>query len=663
MANTLSIAIQPKQNFHFRYLKELENTHGVLIGQQPQSTALQVGKTKSSIECGCSPTIKLQLPANAHLDDYQNKRDFYVLCSLHSYANNEPYSLSPHLLMPKGETEESYGFIFAKMDENPLDPCERTWQLQDYVIVRLKTGNKFENYEKSLLQKKNHYENLQLPMGFDKLMGKVNMGNKESLKSSGGLNVCLGFTIFEKDFYQNSYSLYKETIYSHNIFHGDDLNIHHLCNTKGSVGGGLVVTLLMKLYAGYDYNIHMVYLDPINGAISWEHTLPVNPKKIFSNAAITFELPKGPHVPEVEEFKVHLEVVVGQSTYKSQAVEFWYQNSSENALWRKRPRLVVDNNETIATLDMEDAQSLAMAAINPREMHDLNYNPNICAQLGFDCLISDSAVYVSRDCMNGADKNPKPLKRVPKTDTKNILHIILQELEDYFTKFKRTKEIPLIKECDKFGNTIFHAAIMDEKSLLVFYRHMKDSTPPKEILKVRNRFRHNLLHYACIRNKANAIKPLVGIGCDLQQQDWQGRTPLHLAIENAHKECISKFEHLLEIYHQYPEEVQEKFIKMFNVYDHLGHTIVHSAVKAGLTTLFEAMLKFCQAHNMDITRHEILGSGDSVIHLIAKGNLIDMLPLVKEYIPNYLTIQNYAGETAPDLEDLCQNMSELLKIN
>uniref|UniRef100_A0A1I8NRX8 Rel homology dimerisation domain-containing protein n=1 Tax=Stomoxys calcitrans TaxID=35570 RepID=A0A1I8NRX8_STOCA len=652
LRNTLCITIQPKQNFHFRYLSELKSTHGALIGQQPQSIAHQDRTNTTPLGSDLSPTIRLQLPANAYLDNYQNKRDFYVLCSLHSYANNEPYSLSPHLLMPKGETEESYDFIFAKMDENPLDPCERTWQLKDYVIVRLKTGNNFENYEKSLLQKKNHYENLHLPMVFDGLNGNMDMNDKRSVRLSGVLNVCLGFTIFEKDFYQNSYSLYKETIYSHNIFHGDDLNIHHLCNAKGSVSGGLNVTLLMKLYSGYDYNIHMVYLDPITGATIWEHTQPVNPEKIFSNAAITFELPTGPHVPDVEEFKVHLEVVVGQSTYKSQAVPFFYQNINEYGPSRKRQRL--DNDYDITT--------------NTEISFDLSFLDDIMPNTSrsqSQHAESDNGIYVSRDCV------PRPLDKEVSKCPENISQTISQRdikvgisqvIEAFFKSAKRTKEIPLIKECDKFGNTIFHAAIMDENSLLVFYRHMKDSTPHKEILKVRNHFRHNLLHYACIRNKANAIKPLVGIGCDLQQQDWQGRTPLHLAIENAHKECISKFEHLLEIYHQYPEEVQEKFIKMFNVYDHLGHTIVHSAVKAGLTTLFEAMLKFCQAHNMDITRHEILGSGDSVIHLIAKGNLIDMVPLVKQYIPNYLTIQNYAGENVPNLVDLSQ-MSELLKVD
>uniref|UniRef100_A0A1I8QA08 Uncharacterized protein n=1 Tax=Stomoxys calcitrans TaxID=35570 RepID=A0A1I8QA08_STOCA len=360
----------------------------------------------------------------------------------------------------------------------------------------------------------------------------------------------------------------------------------------------------MKLSSGYNYNIHMVYMDPKTGATIWEHTQPVNPKNIFCNAALTFELPKGPHVPGVKEFEVKLEIVVGTSTYKSQSVPFSYINIRENFLSLRR-RHWVDNNETFATKATNG--SFLFNAMNPpygcRLISDSNY-----INEEFDYALN---TYASRDTVI---KKTKTLK-VPNGES--------------------NKEISINKDVE-FENTSFHEAIMDCE------------------------LRYNLLHYACFHNKAIAIKPLVELGCGLQEQDLEGRTPLHLAIEYARKECILEFEHLLENYQQYPKAVVKKLIEMFYVYDNLGHTIVHAAVMARLTTLFEAMLKFCHSHCMNITRCGILGNGDSVIHLIVKRNLIDMAPLLKEYIPTFLTIKNYAGQTALDLDDLSMQMFELL---
>lgn len=211
------------------------------------------------------------------------------------------------------------------------------------------------------------------------------------------------------------------------------------------------------------------------------------------------------------------------------------------------------------------------------------------------------------------------------------------------------------------GNTIFHEALVDMDTLIYLYRQQKKSPKLKElILKARNTYRQNLLHYACVLNKESYIRPLVGMGIALNEQDSLGRTPLHIAIEHNNHECLSKFQNLLEDHSKYPVEVEKQLVKMFQVYSHKGHTVLHAAAIENLYDLVEVMLNFCKSHNLDIIEYEALGNGDSIAHLIVKRNLVPMIALMKDSVPDYLTIQNYSGQTVLDMPELSAEMFKAL---
>lgn len=171
LINNFSIEIQPKQNFHFRYVTDLNSTHGAVKGQQ-----------------GEYPRIKLLLPENGLRDDMDNSRDFYVLCTLHAYDENQ--SLSPHHLMLKGSNINDDNInddpIFKKMERSESSLTQLNWELKDYVIVR----EKMNNLQKSLEIKKKYLEDLKLPQDFiATLSGKLDLWNKGQVKNSGICNV------------------------------------------------------------------------------------------------------------------------------------------------------------------------------------------------------------------------------------------------------------------------------------------------------------------------------------------------------------------------------------------------------------------------------------------------------------------------------------------
>ncbi|XP_073831323.1 nuclear factor NF-kappa-B p110 subunit-like [Musca autumnalis] len=768
--NSLRIEIQPKQNFHFRYTSELKNTHGCITGQAPITLT---NNNCSSAET--YPTIHLKLPADANYTDNGTKREFFVLCSLHAYdenkfKNNQPLCLSPHLLLRKCERDVNYEFIFEEMKDLPDDVSTRFWELQDYVIVRLKT----DQYQQSWQKKQRQYNMLGLPLPFNQLKGDLDVKNSECVKKSGSLNVCLGFTIFECVGVKN-YRLYKETIYSDNIYHSDDLKIHRLCNFSGSKEGGDYITLLIKLQAGYNYEVR------IFRGTEWE--VYVKPHSIFCNSSITFQLPPytGPNT-DLDSIDVLMEVVVDRSRFKSTSVKFEYVNNktaeANETVCRKRPRLQVEvNTESVASTSateqifyqnmpiVEDLTGAAVPStfINIQQQQNDQYQilgnsefysvpPNDLPDDLLNCNISQGAeVSQSQEhqlphstsnlssgvqSMNITDTND--LNPVPDQDLSSLLSLILEEnysanfdsgyisrdkmhrevsmlrtmpnidkiprlnshmnvklqksdnddsnisrdemrkyskklllseqeiikklMERCLTDPKTAIRIPLSYLSMKFGNTIFHDAIMIESTLLALRQIMKTTPHKQMVLKARNKFRHNLLHYACFHNMSGSIRPLVGMGIALHEQDINGRTPLHLAIDYKHSDCVEKIQELLKNHSLYGRDVETSLKKMLQVYTLQGITVLHLAVLENLPELLEVMLDFCQRHDIDVTQYEVMGSGDSLAHLVVKSNSCTMFELLKKYIPNYLKLENYAGNTIADICDISDQMKNVLKI-
>ncbi|XP_065358258.1 uncharacterized protein LOC135952310 [Calliphora vicina] len=598
----LCIKIQPKQNFHFRYesdIKKQGNTHGVLQDQQKDKY----------------PTIELSLPAN------KRNSEFFVLCSLHRFTDTVPKTLSPHLLMRKGVTELNYEFIFEKMKTVEDNQMKRVWELRDCVIVRIKSEEKtketkktkktkeYKEYNNSFTNKKAAYERLQLPsLAFEELLGELNLNDPSEVKDSGILNVCLGFTIFEKKA-KAKYDLYTKTIYSCNIYHGDDLSIHKLCNTRGSVLGGTEITILIRLESNLPLNVFIKKIDERTRQTVWSTT--VRSLQLFGNAAVTFTMPpyQGPPSTD-EEIEVYMCVMVKNTTYKSDKVKFIYINERP----RKRSRVTEQHDYT--------SEQIANVSRQSSDVRCVSYDHATLPEFSFN-----------------AEKN-----------------IDIQFKIDKF--FKTAKNPNHIVSCEHLYS-IFYDALESEEAFKHLYKMAKDSSNNKLVADFRNENGENLLHMACQMNKFKRIRPLIGLGCHINEQDYIGRTPLHVALAKQHIDCVAEILFIFNNISKYPKEVETDLMKMIRAYNHDGHTVLHAAMLGQYKELCEAILMFMHKHDMNVLDVEVLGSGDSIAHLAVKHNLMTIRPLIEKYVSNYKMVKNYAGIMVQELED---KMLEKLKI-
>ncbi|XP_058981676.1 nuclear factor NF-kappa-B p110 subunit-like isoform X2 [Musca domestica] len=710
--SSLQIQIQPKQNFHFRFESELKNTHGFITGR---GEAVTNGRNCSVRDI--YPKIQMRLPDSANLNDNGKVRQFFVLCSLHSYneekiAEKKPLHLSPHLLLPKSKRKIDYAFVFEKMKDCQDDVTGRYWELVDHVIVRSRKKN--NKYGETLRAKQLKYESLGLPLPFDKLQSDLDLNE---ITQSAGLIVCLGFTIFER-IDDETYCLYKETIYSDPIYHGDDLKIHDICNFGGSTSGGQVVFMRIKLQSGYCYTVR-VFLD-VAGKTVWESY--VKPMDTFLNSSIKFELPPytGPDFPE-DSIEVSMEVVVDRSTFKSRPVKFAYSksdNSDSNgtaklAAARKRPRrcsTIVPtpskSSDSLSHLEQPNANaSNNGAATNENPIRqskmevdgpatDQNVSTTTFSQssenstvsitnleleqwwqnlMGPDLSLEDPPSEQGKNEYISQDRTvtPKPIKednnaQHQKQERKRReINDIKKRIEKCLKDPAQDITIPPSILSNKFGNTIFHDAVLNASTLLALRNGVKKSTHKDLVLKTRNKLRHNLLHYACLHDKSEAIRPLVGMGIALHEQDQSGNTPLHLAIVNRRSDCILQIQQLLQEHAAYDNKVDSSMVKMTKVYNRQGYTVLHLALLENLPELLGILLEFCKQKQIDVTEYEVLGSGDSLGHLAVKTKAsTEMLKVLEEYVPNYLLIENYAGDTAAAVDEIEEISDEMeMKLN
>lgn len=179
----------------------------------------------------------------------------------------------------------------------------------------------------------------------------------------------------------------------------------------------------------------------------------------------------------------------------------------------------------------------------------------------------------------------------------------------------------------------------------------------------RNAQRENVLHYICRRNKYYLMVPFLVNGCRLSEQDFMGRTPVHVALENGHEECLQEFLKILKIYDKLKEVTQKDILRVFHVYNHNGLTILHETVLHDKKDLIKDMLNFCIKTNLNVVDHEVLGTGDTLLHLIARKNRLEMGQIVCDFLPQLLTRENYAGILPQDAVGVSEEMKELFISN
>lgn len=96
-----------------------------------------------------------------------------------------------------------------------------------------------------------------------------------------------------------------------------------------------------------------------------------------------------------------------------------------------------------------------------------------------------------------------------------------------------------------------------------------------KVFKMSARWRSSRLHRAAEFGKVKAVRVLLGSGSDPNNPDSNGRTALHRAVENGHKEIVTMLVSVTDI----------------NISDHAQWTALHCAADKGHDGLIQILLE------------------------------------------------------------------------
>lgn len=119
--------------------------------------------------------------------------------------------------------------------------------------------------------------------------------------------------------------------------------------------------------------------------------------------------------------------------------------------------------------------------------------------------------------------------------------------ENELAKAKAAKEIDDIfmehSEKNEFRESILHEIIAsDNPKLVIKICHVLEYFKLTYLFsKVLNSRNESALHTACLHNRVNYIRPLLGLGCDPNIQNHDGNTALHIAVKEQHEKCTESF--------------------------------------------------------------------------------------------------------------------------
>ncbi|XP_013108541.2 NF-kappa-B inhibitor alpha isoform X1 [Stomoxys calcitrans] len=199
------------------------------------------------------------------------------------------------------------------------------------------------------------------------------------------------------------------------------------------------------------------------------------------------------------------------------------------------------------------------------------------------------------------------------------------------------------------------------ENLQQFFIYLNDPKHHDNIISKENNLQQNLLHTCCKYNRYQAIIPLIRLGCNPAKQDYDGRTPLHLAIQLKDGKCIQQFLQLLR--QESNPELIENLKGMFEPYNNIGQTIVHQAVLQRKTHIVKELLQFCNRNNINVLEREVLGNGKSLLHLAVDNKDYEMQTLIVMLVPKSIHAANYAGslpiEKKQDIQRILSDVEQM----
>ncbi|XP_041091119.1 B-cell lymphoma 3 protein-like isoform X2 [Polyodon spathula] len=192
---------------------------------------------------------------------------------------------------------------------------------------------------------------------------------------------------------------------------------------------------------------------------------------------------------------------------------------------------------------------------------------------------------------------------------------------------KLASDIAMATRQDEDGDTALHIAVVQGQELMVLaLTHILQQG--KRDLDTYNNLRQTPLHLAVITHQPQMVSHLVGQGASAMLLDRNGQTSIHLACEHSQQDCL-----------------QEILVRSQNKLDlearnYQGFTPLHIAVNNNRKDLLTTLL----SRGADIDAVDIKSGRSPLIHAV-ENNSLEMVNFLIEHGAN-VNAQSYSGNTA-----------------
>lgn len=190
------------------------------------------------------------------------------------------------------------------------------------------------------------------------------------------------------------------------------------------------------------------------------------------------------------------------------------------------------------------------------------------------------------------------------------------------------------------NNTILHLCVQSNDHLLMErLLEMIHKFELKELLNAQNYGQETCTHLACAMNNVRLLRKMVNFGAD-NLLDWNGNTPLHVAIQNTNNDCVSALLNTISTSDQ-------KINIDLSVFNDSGLTPLHlAAIKNNLNVVEMLTHKTMQTHCLTIFDDMDMKHGQNALHIAIESKAHEVAEyLIKNDCISPLRM-NRSGQTA-----------------
>ncbi|CAF4905064.1 unnamed protein product [Pieris macdunnoughi] len=192
--------------------------------------------------------------------------------------------------------------------------------------------------------------------------------------------------------------------------------------------------------------------------------------------------------------------------------------------------------------------------------------------------------------------------------------------------------INILFEQDEDGDTQLHIAAVHgcQKSVSTLIK----ICPEKKLLNIVNRYGHTALHLAVLAGQPYITKMLVDAGASLSVRDYNGETPLHIAVNKKYNMSLK---HLLEYFKRSPREN----LNVLDQKNYNGQTCLHLAASNGNID----QIRTLASYGANINAKEGL-AGRTALHIATQRRDEALLRYLLTETAADRGVRDYAGRTA-----------------